>query len=104
MCAPEATASQMTVRDAVLGLLRSFGMTTIFGNPGSTELPMFRDFPSDFRYVLGLQESLPGIDFTSIARGQGVKAERVRTADALDQALVTAFTLSQPMLLDVIVE
>ena len=31
-------------------------MTTIFGNPGSTELPMFRDFPADFRYVLGLQE------------------------------------------------
>jgi len=33
-------------------------MTTIFGNPGSTELPMFRDFPSDFNYVLGLQESV----------------------------------------------
>ena len=31
-------------------------MTTIFGNPGSTELPLFRDFPDDFRYVLGLQE------------------------------------------------
>jgi benzoylformate decarboxylase len=33
-------------------------MTTIFGNPGSTELPLFRNFPADFRYVLGLQESL----------------------------------------------
>ena len=33
-------------------------MTTIFGNPGSTELPLFRDFPDDFRYVLGLQESV----------------------------------------------
>jgi benzoylformate decarboxylase len=31
-------------------------MTTMFGNPGSTELPMLADFPSDFRYVLGLQE------------------------------------------------
>jgi benzoylformate decarboxylase len=47
-----------TVREAVFGLLRDFGMTTIFGNPGSTELPMFRDFPADFRYVLGLQESV----------------------------------------------
>src|SRR5215470_5378369 len=47
----------MTVRSAVLDLLRSFGMTTIFGNPGSTELPLFRDFPKDFRYVLGLQEA-----------------------------------------------
>ena len=47
-----------TVRDATLGFLRDAGMTTIFGNPGSTELPMFRDFPEDFRYILGLQESV----------------------------------------------
>lgn len=32
-------------------------MTTVFGNPGSTELRMFRDWPEDFSYVLGLQES-----------------------------------------------
>jgi benzoylformate decarboxylase len=50
--------SLVTVREAVLQLLRAFRMTTIFGNPGSTELPMFRDFPGEFRYVLGLQESL----------------------------------------------
>ncbi|MGH9592755.1 MAG: thiamine pyrophosphate-binding protein, partial [Bryobacteraceae bacterium] len=31
-------------------------MTTIFGNPGSTELPFLRDMPADFRYVLGLHE------------------------------------------------
>src|SRR2546429_3796827 len=48
----------MTVRAAVLDLLRAFGMTSIFGNPGSTELPLFRDFPKDFRYVLGLQEAV----------------------------------------------
>jgi len=47
-----------TVRSATIELLRATGMTTIFGNPGSTELPMFRDFPKDFRYVLGLQESI----------------------------------------------
>jgi benzoylformate decarboxylase len=46
----------ITVREATLALLRAHGMTTVFGNPGSTELPMFRDFPEDFRYVLGLQE------------------------------------------------
>jgi benzoylformate decarboxylase len=33
-------------------------MTTIFGNPGSTELPMLAEFPDDFRYVLGLQEAV----------------------------------------------
>lgn len=47
----------VSVRDAVFSLLRSFGLTTIFGNPGSTELPLFRSFPNDFRYVVGLQES-----------------------------------------------
>ncbi|MBV9735835.1 MAG: benzoylformate decarboxylase [Acidisphaera sp.] len=50
-------AKPTTVRGAVLDLLRHFGMTTIFGNPGSTELPMFREWPDDFRYILGLQES-----------------------------------------------
>ena len=50
--------AQVSVRAAVFGLLRDFGLTTVFGNPGSTELPMFRDFPPDFRYVLGLQESI----------------------------------------------
>ena len=47
-----------TVREVVVRLLRDLGMTTVFGNPGSTELPLFRDFPDDFRYVLGLQESV----------------------------------------------
>src|SRR4051812_34844158 len=47
-----------TVRESVYELLRSRGMTTIFGNPGSTELPFLADFPSDFTYVLGLQETV----------------------------------------------
>ena len=45
-----------TVREATLELFRAHGMTTIFGNPGSTELPMLANLPEDFRYVLGLQE------------------------------------------------
>src|SRR4051812_37142126 len=45
-----------TVRDAVFEMFRERGMTTMFGNPGSTELPMLAEFPDDFRYVLGLQE------------------------------------------------
>jgi benzoylformate decarboxylase len=48
----------VTVREAEFALLRDHGVTTIFGNPGSTELPMYRDFAADFRYVLGLQESV----------------------------------------------
>ncbi len=45
-----------SVREATFDLFRAHGMTTIFGNPGSTELPMLADFPDDFTYVLGLQE------------------------------------------------
>jgi benzoylformate decarboxylase len=45
-----------SVREATFELFRAHGMTTIFGNPGSTELPMLSEFPQDFRYVLGLQE------------------------------------------------
>ena len=47
-----------TVREATYDLLREHGLTTVFGNPGSTELPFLSAFPSDFRYVLGLQEAI----------------------------------------------
>jgi benzoylformate decarboxylase len=47
-----------SVREASFELLRARGMTTIFGNPGSTELPMLKDYPDDFTYVLGLQEAV----------------------------------------------
>jgi benzoylformate decarboxylase len=46
-----------TVRDATYDLFRKFGLTTIFGNVGSTEETFLKNFPSDFRYVLGLQEA-----------------------------------------------
>jgi benzoylformate decarboxylase len=67
------TKGEITVRESVLNLLRSFGIDTIFGNPGSTELPMFRAFPNDFRYILGLQESVV------IAMADGY-AQRTRNA------------------------
>src|SRR5213076_1917762 len=47
-----------TVREASLDLFRRRRMTTMFGNPGSTELPMLTEFPDDFTYVLGLQEAV----------------------------------------------
>jgi benzoylformate decarboxylase len=46
-----------TVREATYELLRTLGLTTVFGNPGSTEQTFLQDFPSDFTYVLGLQEA-----------------------------------------------
>jgi benzoylformate decarboxylase len=47
----------MTVHEATYRLLRKLGLTTIFGNPGSTEQPFLKNFPKDFQYVLGLQEA-----------------------------------------------
>ena len=46
-----------TVWNVFYDLLRSYDMKTMFGNPGSTEQPMLKNFPADFQYVLGLQEA-----------------------------------------------
>jgi benzoylformate decarboxylase len=45
-----------TVREVTYSLLRELGMTKIFGNPGSSELPFLKDMPADFQYVLALHE------------------------------------------------
>lgn len=47
----------MNVREATYDLLRQLELTTVFGNPGSTEEPFLTEFPKDFEYVLALQES-----------------------------------------------
>lgn len=45
-----------TVRDAAFEVLRQFGMTRLFANPGSTEVALLTDLPDDFEFVLGLHE------------------------------------------------
>jgi benzoylformate decarboxylase len=52
-----ATEKVLTVWDATYDLLRSLGLTTVFGNPGSTEQPFLKNFPPDFEYILALQEA-----------------------------------------------
>jgi benzoylformate decarboxylase len=46
-----------TVHEVTYDLLRTLGLTTVFGNPGSTEQTFLQHFPDDFTYVLGLQEA-----------------------------------------------
>src|ERR1700750_2613431 len=46
-----------TVQEIGFEVMRSRGMTTVFGNPGSTELNFLNNWPEDFRYILGLQEA-----------------------------------------------
>jgi len=50
-------AEKSTVRSVTYDLLRSLRLTTVFGNPGSTEETFLQEFPGDFRYVLALQEA-----------------------------------------------
>jgi benzoylformate decarboxylase len=45
------------VREACMRMLIDRGMSTIFGNPGSTELPMLAELPAEISYVLALQEA-----------------------------------------------
>ncbi|RBQ17537.1 benzoylformate decarboxylase [Spongiactinospora rosea] len=45
-----------TARRIVHEFLERRGMTTIFGNPGSNELPFLAELPGSFKYVLGLHE------------------------------------------------
>lgn len=47
-----------TVHDLTYEVLRRHGVTTVFGNPGSNELPFLNEFPPDFRYFLGLHEGV----------------------------------------------
>jgi benzoylformate decarboxylase len=49
-------SEQKTIRDVTYDLLRTLELTTVFGNPGSTEETFLKNFPDDFTYVLGLQE------------------------------------------------
>jgi benzoylformate decarboxylase len=62
----------VNVREAALDVMRRFGMTTIFGNPGSTEVTFLTDLPSDFEFVLALHEgSVVGIAAGyALARGE----------------------------------
>ena len=46
-----------TVRDATFDVFRRHGLTTLFANPGSTEVPFLTGLPDDLRFVLGLHEA-----------------------------------------------
>ena len=60
----------------------------------------------DIARLLGLERvlgtKLEGIDFSVLARAQGVEAERVASSAALDSALERSFIATGPALLEVI--
>jgi benzoylformate decarboxylase len=82
-----------TVRDTTYELLRGFGVTTMFGNPGSTELRLFKDTPDDFRYVLALQESSAVAMADGYAQATGNAAfVNLHSAVGVGHALGSIFT------------
>ena len=84
-----------SVRDVTYQLLREYGLTTIFGNVGSTEETFLKNFPADFRYVLALQEaSVIGIaDGFAQATGRAALVN-VHTAAGLGNTLGNLMTAS----------
>ncbi|WP_221583370.1 benzoylformate decarboxylase [Microbacterium sp. G2-8] len=63
--------AQRTVLEASANLLRAHGLTTIFGNPGSNELPFLAGLGNDFDFVLGLHEQVVMGMADGYARGTG---------------------------------
>ncbi|MFD6562749.1 benzoylformate decarboxylase [Micromonospora profundi] len=91
-----------TVRDATYDVLRSLGMTTVFGNPGSTEEPFLRDFPADFHYVHALHEATAVAMADGYAQVTGVPAHvNLHTAPGTGNGmgnLVTAWHNKTPLI------
>ena len=63
-----------TVREATFDVFREYGLTTIFANPGSTEISLLTDLPDDLRFVLALHESSVVGMATGWAIGRGEPA------------------------------
>jgi benzoylformate decarboxylase len=63
-----------SVREAAFDVLRRRGLTTFFGNPGSTEIPFLAGLPDDLRFVLALHESGVVGMATGFAIGRGEPA------------------------------
>lgn len=92
-----------TVKEVTYDLLRQLGLTTIVGNPGSTEETFLKNFPDDFHYVLALQEA----SVVGIADGlaQGLRKPvivNVHTGAGLGNAMgciLTAYQNKTPLIL-----
>jgi benzoylformate decarboxylase len=91
-----------TVHEVTYDLLRELGLTTVFGNPGSTEQTFLKEFPDDFTYVLGLQEASVLAMADGFAQSTGKPAlVNVHTAAGMGNAmgsLVAAYKGNVPLI------
>jgi len=89
-----SSPNRITGRSAFLALLKDEGVTHLFGNPGTTELPIMHaltDHP-DLKFVLALQESLVVAMADGYSRASGeLVACNVHVAPGLGNALGSLF-------------
>src|SRR6202049_400535 len=82
--------NRITGRSAFLALLKDEGVTHLFGNPGTTELPIMhalKEHP-DLTYVLGLQEAIVVAMADGYSRASGKRvACNVHVAPGLGNAM-----------------
>ncbi len=97
--------NRITGRSAFLALLKDEGITHLFGNPGTTELPIMhalKDHP-DLTYVMAMQESLVVAMADGFSRASGkLVACNVHVAPGLGNAMGSLFNASftgTPMIL-----
>ncbi|MCH9670815.1 MAG: thiamine pyrophosphate-binding protein [Gammaproteobacteria bacterium] len=100
-----AKTNSISGRSAFLALLRDEGVRTLFGNPGTTELPIMHALTEqeDISYVMGLQESIVVAMADGYARASGeLAACNVHVAPGLGNAigaLYTAYITGSPVLI-----
>jgi benzoylformate decarboxylase len=86
--------NRITGRSAFLALLKDEGITHLFGNPGTTELPIMhalKEHP-DLTYVLGLQEAIVVAMADGFSRASGkLVACNVHVAPGLGNAMGSLF-------------
>src|SRR5882757_4762814 len=97
--------NRITGRSAFLALLKDEGITHLFGNPGTTELPIMhalKDHP-DLTYVMAMQESLVVAIADGFSRASGrLVACNVHVAPGLGNAMGSLYNASftgTPMIL-----
>ena len=97
--------NRITGRSAFLALLKDEGITHLFGNPGTTELPIMhalKEHP-DLTYVMAMQESLVVAIADGYSRASGkLVACNVHVAPGLGNAMGSLFNASftgTPMIL-----
>jgi len=67
-----AGRAPQTVAEQTFEVLRHHGLTTMFSNPGSTEVPFLAQLPDDFTFILGLHEG----SVVGMATGYAIGADR----------------------------